>query len=332
LLAQAAAGLTSGMQIVAVNGVPTTAMAHEQLVSVFGQAGQEVTITVVAGAPIDLLNDQPRLVELERGALGFGMHVVHEPGVPYCRVDLVKPDGVAGKSGLVRVGDTVVEVNGENQRNSTDESLQKTFGGASTIKLTLLAEGVVPDERSLIQATAPRSKVFHTSGIEGTLGFSLTDPEEGGEYARVRTVEAGQAADSSGVSVPMRLSNFRAVGSFAAVWLASTFLARLSNFRAVGSFAPVWLASTFLARLSNFRAVGSFAPVWLASTFLARLSNFRAVGSFAPVWLASTFLARLSNFRAVGSFAAVWLTSTFLAFESIALPMIDHCPCSPVFQ
>jgi hypothetical protein len=207
-LAQAAAGLASGMQIVAVNGVPTTAMAHTQLLSVFDQAGQEVTITVVAGAPIDWHNYQPRLVELKRGTLGFGMDVVHEAGVPYCRVDLVKPDGVAGKSGLVRVGDTVVEVNGENQRDSTDESLQKTFGGASTIKLTLLAEGVVPDDSSLLQAPAPRSKVFHTSGIEGTLGFSLTDPEEGGEYARVRTVEAGQAADSSGVGVPNAIFEF----------------------------------------------------------------------------------------------------------------------------
>jgi membrane-associated protease RseP (regulator of RpoE activity) len=44
-LAQAAAGIVFGMQIVAVNGEPTA--TREELVSIFGQSGKEVTITVV---------------------------------------------------------------------------------------------------------------------------------------------------------------------------------------------------------------------------------------------------------------------------------------------
>ena len=79
--------------------------------------------------------------------------------LPFCITEIV-PDGPAGMDGQIRVGDVILQVDGEDVSPLTEEHLAKRIRGtpASQVRLTLSRAEFVPDEGRQRSALKPTSR------------------------------------------------------------------------------------------------------------------------------------------------------------------------------
>jgi C-terminal processing protease CtpA/Prc len=166
-----------GDRILAVNHVDINNMHHGEIVNLIKDSGYSVVLTV--GPPIDdasstastsqredqelnmlEMDDQYYAVELGRGARGFGFSI--RGGREFQSMPLfvlrIAVDGPAAADGRLRVGDQIIEINGNNTKNMTHaEAIELIKSGGNVVRL-LVRRGKMPPSALIDQmAMSPLS-------------------------------------------------------------------------------------------------------------------------------------------------------------------------------
>merc|ERR1719481_10932 len=166
--------LQVGDRILAVNHVDINSLHHGDIVNLIKESGYSVTLTV--GPPIDDTSttastshredqevnshlaeeEQYFAVELQRGQRGFGFSIrggreFHSMPLFVLRMAV---DGPAAMDGRLRVGDQLVEINGNTTKNMTHgEAIEIIKAGGQTVRL-LVRRGKTPNNAAFLDQNA----------------------------------------------------------------------------------------------------------------------------------------------------------------------------------
>uniref|UniRef100_A0AAR2JNT7 Membrane-associated guanylate kinase, WW and PDZ domain-containing protein 1 n=1 Tax=Pygocentrus nattereri TaxID=42514 RepID=A0AAR2JNT7_PYGNA len=178
--------LKVGDRILAVNGCSITNKSHSDIVNLIKEAGNTVTLRIIPGdesSNASLLTNAEKIatittthapqqqtdelysVDLERDSKGFGFSL--RGGREY-NMDLyvlrLAEDGAAVRSGKMRVGDEILEINGESTKGMKHaRAIELIKNGGRTVHLVLKrGDGSVPEYGGSIYENIPFSP--------GTLG------------------------------------------------------------------------------------------------------------------------------------------------------------------
>ncbi|XP_023338939.1 membrane-associated guanylate kinase, WW and PDZ domain-containing protein 1 isoform X4 [Eurytemora carolleeae] len=189
--------LQVGDRILAVNHVDINTLHHEKIINIIKESGYSVTLTV--GPPLDDTSstastshredqevgahlgdeDQYFAVELGRGNRGFGFSIrggreFHSMPLFVLRMAV---DGPATADGRLRVGDQLIEINGQSTRNMTHgEAIETIKNGGTAVRL-LVKRGKAPPpailDQTSLSPTSP-TPLPHTRPVS-----SLSQPTNG---------------------------------------------------------------------------------------------------------------------------------------------------------
>uniref|UniRef100_G8JLT3 Membrane-associated guanylate kinase, WW and PDZ domain-containing protein 1 n=1 Tax=Xenopus tropicalis TaxID=8364 RepID=G8JLT3_XENTR len=150
--------LKVGDRILAVNGCSITNKSHSDIVNLIKEAGNTVTLRIIPGdetSNASLLTNAEKIpdqeiysVELDRGLKGFGFSL--RGGREY-NMDLyvlrLAEDGPAARCGKMRVGDEILEINGETTKNMKHaRAIELIKNGGRRVRLCLKrGDGSVPE-------------------------------------------------------------------------------------------------------------------------------------------------------------------------------------------
>lgn len=136
-------------RIIEVNDKTMVNVTHEEAVEILKGTGKDVYIKVEKNAinpeethtkdeDEELIN-KPRIVSLDRGdGKGLGFNIIGGEEEVGIFISVISDDGIAAKSGQLKIGDMILEVNGENlERWSHDTAAHalKTAGDHVTLKV-----------------------------------------------------------------------------------------------------------------------------------------------------------------------------------------------------
>ena len=125
--------LQIGDRILCVNDVNIEEVTHDDAVEALKGAGDTVTLVIAQNAPEvigsntlpysspNLPSREPRRVVLEKGPQGLGFNIIGVESSEGIFVSYVLPNGVADVSSSLKVGDQILEVNGEDMQNAAHE-------------------------------------------------------------------------------------------------------------------------------------------------------------------------------------------------------------------
>uniref|UniRef100_A0AAR2J704 Membrane-associated guanylate kinase, WW and PDZ domain-containing protein 1 n=1 Tax=Pygocentrus nattereri TaxID=42514 RepID=A0AAR2J704_PYGNA len=208
--------LKVGDRILAVNGCSITNKSHSDIVNLIKEAGNTVTLRIIPGdesSNASLLTNAEKIatittthapqqqtdelysVDLERDSKGFGFSL--RGGREY-NMDLyvlrLAEDGAAVRSGKMRVGDEILEINGESTKGMKHaRAIELIKNGGRTVHLVLKrGDGSVPEYGGSIYENIPFSPVF-------TRTCSHTD---------LATHALCNTADSTGCALNRRFMDF----------------------------------------------------------------------------------------------------------------------------
>uniref|UniRef100_A0AAR2M2D9 Membrane-associated guanylate kinase, WW and PDZ domain-containing protein 1 n=1 Tax=Pygocentrus nattereri TaxID=42514 RepID=A0AAR2M2D9_PYGNA len=173
--------LKVGDRILAVNGCSITNKSHSDIVNLIKEAGNTVTLRIIPGdesSNASLLTNAEKIatittthapqqqtdelysVDLERDSKGFGFSL--RGGREY-NMDLyvlrLAEDGAAVRSGKMRVGDEILEINGESTKGMKHaRAIELIKNGGRTVHLVLKrGDGSVPEYGGSIYENIPFS-------------------------------------------------------------------------------------------------------------------------------------------------------------------------------
>uniref|UniRef100_A0A3B1JJH0 Membrane-associated guanylate kinase, WW and PDZ domain-containing protein 1 n=1 Tax=Astyanax mexicanus TaxID=7994 RepID=A0A3B1JJH0_ASTMX len=176
--------LKVGDRILAVNSCSITNKSHSDIVNLIKEAGNTVTLRIIPGdesSNASLLTNAEKIatittthtpqqqadefysVDLERDSKGFGFSL--RGGREY-NMDLyvlrLAEDGAAVRSGKMRVGDEILEINGESTKGMKHaRAIELIKNGGRTVHLVLKrGDGSVPEYGGSIYENIPFSPVF----------------------------------------------------------------------------------------------------------------------------------------------------------------------------
>eukprot|EP00053_Salpingoeca_punica_P018326 m.179328 g.179328 ORF g.179328 m.179328 type:complete len:1243 (+) comp17406_c0_seq6:229-3957(+) len=174
--------LQVGDKILSVNNNQFTGILHEEAVRVLQSTSQRVTLVVSRLIlPAADVREEFETIQFQKSPQGLGFSIAGgtdnpvEPGDEYVYVTTVIPGGAAHADGRLRMGDRMVEVNGNSMEGITHaEAVRILQEVADVVTMTVarLPESMI-QELELTNAPAEETLVIEFQKGETGLGFSI---------------------------------------------------------------------------------------------------------------------------------------------------------------
>lgn len=144
-----------------------------------------------------ITSNKPTLIEIQKGKLGVGIEVVGglDTSLHSIFIYEIYKDGAVAKDGRLRVGDRILEVNGEDVTSSTHAESLQTLRRSTATSLRLL---IVREERSFTDDMYDTFTIELMKKSGKGLGLSIVSKNDGTGGIIISDVVKGGAAEADG--------------------------------------------------------------------------------------------------------------------------------------